>query len=162
MGIALEQARFALERGDFPVGAVITIGGKIISANCNGNNTVDKYTEHAEARALDNFSGAIKRSKKGGMEAALFTTLEPCLMCLGTAVMTRIKRIVYACPDPNGGATSMKKEELGEWYTKKWPIIEQGLLRDEAYEIVLEGMKRDSPRWDRIRKMFEDMASKWD
>jgi len=59
MRIALEQARFGLERGDFPVGAVITIDDEQIHADCNGNNTVNKWTEHAEARTLERFSGTI-------------------------------------------------------------------------------------------------------
>lgn len=48
----------------------------------------------------------------------IYTTLEPCIMCLGTLVMSRVNRIVFACPDPLGGATSINKNTLSTYYVE--------------------------------------------
>lgn len=163
MKIALEEAKEGCIRGDFPVGAVLTIDRKFIGKAANGNNTVSSLTEHAESRLIETYSATVKKAKREdeNTQVTLYTTLEPCLMCLGTSVMGRIDKIIYACPDPNGGTARLNPQELGDWYEVHWPIIEKGLFREEAYEIVTKGMKNDFQRWERILDIFEEMKKKW-
>ena len=163
MSLALAKAKAGYERGDFPVGAVLTIDGNLIGSACNGNNTVLSYTEHAESRLLETYSAAVKNAKGRDRRAVvvLYTTLEPCLMCLGTSILGRVDRLVYAYPDPNGGAAKLTPAELGDWYERHWPVIEGGLFKEEAYDVVTRGMTDDVGRWGRILAMFEEMKSGW-
>ena len=66
---------------------------------------------------IGKYASQIKEASKRGDKIELFTTLEPCLMCFGTIVHNRINRIVYACPDPLAGPTSI--EPPTKWYGKK-------------------------------------------
>ncbi len=119
MKIALKEALEGYNRGDFPVGAVLVIDGKIMGKCSNSNKTNSEWTAHAESSLIRSFAPAIQRNKKEEKVIEIYATLEPCLMCLGTSVLNRISRIVYACKDPNGGATGLNPKHLGDWYVRK-------------------------------------------
>ena len=93
MGAALEEARKAAALGEVPVGAVVAKDGEIISAAHNTRETEKNALHHAELLAID---AACK--KLGGWrlwQCELFVTLEPCPMCSGAIINSRIKRVVY-------------------------------------------------------------------
>ena len=79
---------------------------------------------------------------------------------MGTSVLNRIGKIIYACPDPNGGAASLDSKALPEWYAKKWPIIENGIFREESYQLLVNHMK-ENDSWKNILKKFEKMYKGW-
>jgi tRNA(adenine34) deaminase len=156
MRIALREAEEGARRGDFPVGAVLTIDGKFIGKGSNSNYTNKSWAQHAEASLIIEFDHAIQENKKDGKRIEIYTTLEPCLMCLGTCFLNRINRIVYACQDPNGGATSLDVKSLPDWYGRKWPAIEGGVLKEESYQILADYMK-GREKWGRVLTVFESM-----
>jgi len=163
MKMALKEARKALSRGDYPIGAVLLIDGKYVGIMGNSLHTGKDWISHAEADLLRKYSKIIKKNvKKNKSEIVLYTTLEPCLMCLGTCILNRISRIVYSCPDPHGGATRINPKELTEWYVRKWPQIEGGLYKEESYELMIEfmDMKNDDV-WNKIKILFVKMHEKW-
>ena len=83
-------------------------------------------------------------------------------MCIGAAVLHRVSRIVYACPDPQGGAAALDPSGLGRWYTKRWPRIERGPRRDDAYALLVAYMAgRDEASWSRKLQRFERMRATW-
>lgn len=93
---ALVEAENALARGDRPIGAVIVHDGKIIASGSNAFLTSKSNIEHAEMRALRSCAPFLQTR---GQECTIYTTVEPCLMCLGAIVMCEIGSIVFGMHD---------------------------------------------------------------
>lgn len=102
MDLALAQARRAAEQGEVPIGAVVAIDGEVVAARHNERLSTNDPTAHAEILALRDAGTARGSSRLDG--AVLVTTLEPCPMCAGAAVMARVARVVFAAEDPKAGA----------------------------------------------------------
>ncbi len=99
---ALELARIAQAGGEVPVGAVIVKDGTIIGEGWNHPISSRDPTAHAEIVAIRAAARSLDSYRLG--DATLYVTLEPCAMCAGAMVHARIKRLVYAAPDPRAGA----------------------------------------------------------
>ena len=102
MRAALEQARVAADRGEVPVGAVITVDGAIVARAGNRTVTDCDPTAHAEIIVLREASRAVGNYRLLG--ATLYVTVEPCAMCAGAIIQARVDRLVYGADDPKGGA----------------------------------------------------------
>jgi tRNA(adenine34) deaminase len=102
MRLALHEARRAEATGEVPVGAVVALEGEVIGVGHNRSITDHDPTAHAEIVALRQAAGRLANYRLAG--AALYITVEPCAMCAGAAVLARIDRLVYGCPDPKAGA----------------------------------------------------------
>ena len=102
MDLALAEARRAVEQGEVPIGAVVAIDGEVVAARHNEREGTGDPTAHAEVLALREAASALGTSRLDG--AVLVTTLEPCPMCAGAAVMARVARVVFAAEDPKAGA----------------------------------------------------------
>ncbi len=102
MELALAEARRAVDRGEVPIGAVVAIDGEVVAARHNEREGTNDPTAHAEILALRDAAAALGTSRLDG--AVLVTTLEPCPMCAGAAVMARVGRVVFAAEDPKAGA----------------------------------------------------------
>ena len=102
MGEALRQAAKACEKGEVPVGAVIVRGGKIIAQAFNQVEELKDATAHAEMLALTQAENAVGDWRL--TDCTLYVTKEPCPMCAGAIVHTRLTRVVFGAPDPKGGA----------------------------------------------------------
>ena len=103
MDLALEEARRALEHGDVPVGAVVVLDGKVIAARHNERELTGDPTAHAEMLALRDAATTTGSWRLEG--ATLYVTLEPCPMCAGACLNSRLERVVFGAPDPKAGAT---------------------------------------------------------
>src|SRR3954447_26854107 len=101
---ALHLAREAMALGEVPVGAVVARDGRIISQAFNLRETLKDPTAHAERLAITLAGAAVGAWRLDG--CTLYVTLEPCPMCAGAIVLSRISRIVYGAPDPKAGACS--------------------------------------------------------
>lgn len=163
MQIALKEAKKSFERGDYPVGAVLVIDGVVVGKEGNSMGSKGDWVSHAENNLIKKCSPIIKekylpwigKNKKAHVQIELFTTLEPCLMCLGSSILHRISRIVFASPDPHGGATKINPIILPEWYNQKWPKIQGGLLKDEALDLLIKFMKNQKEDyWKDTLKLF--------
>jgi tRNA(adenine34) deaminase len=102
MAEALRLARRAEEAGEVPVGAVVVHQGRIIARAHNQVETLRDATAHAEMIAITQAAESLDNWRLEG--ADLYVTLEPCAMCSGALVLSRISRIVYGADDPNAGA----------------------------------------------------------
>jgi tRNA(adenine34) deaminase len=162
MKMALKEAKIGFERGDLPVGAVLVIDGKLIGRTSNSARINGDYLYHAEFLLLQNFSGALKKKSKKS-KATLYTTWEPCLHCLASSIMSRIDKIVYACKDPEGGATNLNPKIVGPWYERNWLIIEGGIYRDESCDLLLEYMHKNKTKtkWVSHIESMEKMKESW-
>src|SRR5580700_2875619 len=102
MGEALRQAAKAYEIGEVPVGAVGVREGKIIARAFNQVELLKDATAHAEMLALTQAESAVGDWRL--TDCTLYVTKEPCPMCAGAIVHTRLARVVFGAPDPKGGA----------------------------------------------------------
>ncbi|WML57656.1 nucleoside deaminase [Neobacillus sp. PS2-9] len=93
---ALKEAEEAGKRGDRPIGAVIVHNGTIISRGSNRINTKDSELEHAEINAMNACASYLRKHAR---ECILYTTVEPCIMCLSTIVLVNIRNVVFAVED---------------------------------------------------------------
>ncbi len=112
---ALELAKIASDFKEVPVGAVLVSSGEIIAEAHNERESLQKPTAHAEILALERGSKALKSWRLGDCE--LYVTLEPCVMCAGALLQSRVKALYFGAYDPKGGACGsvvnvMKQEKL--------------------------------------------------
>ena len=103
MGIALDEARAALEHDDVPVGAVVIRidTGEVLARRHNERELTNDPTAHAEILALRDAAAALGTWRLDG--CALVVTLEPCAMCAGALVASRVDRLVFGASDPKAG-----------------------------------------------------------
>ena len=102
MGEALRQAAKAYERGEVPIGAVIVREGRIIARAANQVEELKDATAHAEMLALTQAENAVGDWRL--IDCTLYVTKEPCPMCAGAVVHTRLARVVFGTGDPKAGA----------------------------------------------------------
>jgi tRNA(adenine34) deaminase len=102
MGKALAEAKIAYAVGEIPIGAVIIYEKKVIAAAYNLRETLPCATAHAELLAIEKACRALNRWRLSG--CTLYVTVEPCPMCAGAIVNSRLDRLVYGCDDPKAGA----------------------------------------------------------
>ena len=103
MRLAIEEAQAAQRRGEVPVGAVVVLDGQIVGRGHNLRETAQDPTAHAELIAV---RAAAARQRSWRLEGAtVYVTLEPCPMCAGMLVLSRVARVVYGADDPKAGAT---------------------------------------------------------
>ncbi len=136
MGLALEQARAAAERGETPVGAVILdpITGEIVAVAGNGPIGAHDPTAHAEIVAMR--AAAEKFGNYRLTDLTLVVTLEPCAMCAGAISHARIGRVVYGADDPKGGAVA-HGPKFFEQPTCHWrPAVTAGLMAQESADLL--------------------------
>ena len=101
MSQALKQARFAAEQGEIPIGAVVVHEDEIVGRAYNQVETLRDATAHAEILAITQASAKLERWRLSG--CTLYVTKEPCPMCAGASVNSRLDRIVYGLRDSKGG-----------------------------------------------------------
>lgn len=114
MGLALDEARRALEHDDVPIGAVVVrdADGAVLGAGHNERELRQDPTAHAEVLALRRAAEAVGSWRVLG--ATLVVTLEPCAMCAGAIVLSRVPRVLYGCSDPKAGAAGSVLDILAE------------------------------------------------
>ena len=98
MGFAYQEALKALDEGEVPVGAVIVRDKQVVGRGYNRIEKLNDATAHAEIIAISAASNSTESWRLNG--CTLYVTLEPCLMCLGAIMQSRIETIVYGTPDP--------------------------------------------------------------
>ena len=101
MRLALDEARRCLDHGDVPIGAVVARDGQNLAAAGNQREVASDPTAHAEILALRAAASDLGTWRLEG--CTLFVTLEPCVMCAGAAVLSRLDRVVFGAADPKAG-----------------------------------------------------------
>jgi len=130
MRIALEHAELAAIVGEVPVGAVVICDGEIIAARHNERETRNDPTAHAEILALRDAANA--RGTWHLENCALVVTLEPCIMCAGALINSRIGAVIFGAADLKGGATSSLYNVCTDPRLNHNPRVIHGLLQDES------------------------------
>jgi tRNA(adenine34) deaminase len=102
MRLAIAEAARARECGEVPVGAIVVIDGRLVSAGFNQPISTHDPTAHAEIVALRAAAASLRNYRLIG--ATLYVTIEPCLMCVGAMIHARIALVVYGAAEPRAGA----------------------------------------------------------
>ena len=102
MGLALDEARAAAEHGDVPVGAVVVVDGEVSARRHNERELTGDPTAHAEILAIRDAAAATGSWRLDG--ATIVVTLEPCPMCAGAILQSRMARVVFGAADMKAGA----------------------------------------------------------
>ena len=137
---ALRQAQKAREAGEVPVGAIIVLAGKIIGRAHNQVELLKDATAHAEMLALTQAEAAIGDWRL--TECDLYVTKEPCAMCAGALVHTRIRRVIFGCADPVAGAAGSVMNLLQMPGLNHRCGIASGVLQDECARILQDFFRK--------------------
>ena len=140
MRLALEEARSAAETGDVPVGAVVARGEEVLGRAGNARERAQDPTAHAEIVALREASAAVGSWHLEG--CTIYVTLEPCAMCAGALVLSRIDRLVFGAPDPKAGFVGSLGDLVRDPRLNHAVEVTTGVLADECGEL-LRGFFRD-------------------
>ena len=134
MWLAYNEAIEAWKQDEVPIGAVIELNGEVIAAAHNQRDSTRDPTAHAEILALGQAAKAVGDWRLTG--ATLYVTKEPCPMCSGATLMSRLKRVVYAVPDPKmgclGGATDLNELAQSNHHLE----ISRGLLEKPCLDLL--------------------------
>lgn len=135
MGMAMNLAREAAREGEVPVGAVAIHNEKGIVGK--GRNRTEAYqdpTAHAEMEAITAAANTLGTKNLNGV--TLYVTLEPCSMCTGALILSRIDRVVYAADDPKTGACGSVFHLHDEPRLNHRFIVSSGLMAEESGELL--------------------------
>jgi tRNA(adenine34) deaminase len=136
---ALELAQQAVVAGEVPVGAIIVLNNEIIGEGSNSPIKHHDPTAHAEIIAMRDAAQHIENYRL--VDATLYVTLEPCLMCAGAMVHARIARLVYGATDAKAGAVQSQCQVLNFPYLNHRVTVSGGLLADQCGELLTQFFK---------------------
>ncbi|MCB5223542.1 MAG: nucleoside deaminase [Candidatus Cloacimonetes bacterium] len=129
MNLALDEARKAFEEDEIPVGAVLVKDDELIAVEHNRTRQLSDPLAHAEKLLIDK----ILRSKiKYLQNYRLYVTLEPCLMCAGTIILSRLGCLVFGASDPKSGAVGSIYNVLADKSLNHRPSVVRGVLEAEC------------------------------
>jgi len=134
MTLALEQASLASEKGEVPVGAVITLGCEILAMSHNNAISINDPSAHAEILAIR--EAARKLDNYRLVDTTLYVTLEPCIMCAGAIVQARIRRVVFGAEDPKSGGVVSLYRLLHDKRLNHTVEVTGGVKKDACAEIL--------------------------
>ena len=134
MELALALARDAALIGEVPVGAVVLRGGEVIARRRNERETTNDPTAHAEVLALRDTAAIVGSWNLSG--CTLVVTLEPCLMCAGAIINSRVSRLVFGAADPKAGATGTLYNLMTDPRLNHNVEVEHGCRADESRELL--------------------------
>jgi len=155
MRAALEQARAGLEEGELPIGAVVVLDGRVLAATHTRERAEGRLLVHAELLALE-AADHIRPFPGRRRDVRLYTTCEPCLMCLGAAMSFPLGKVYYGHESPGDGAVELVRQwqrREGDMPGYRVPAAVSGILRDEALALFEEYVARHSsgPMWEWAR-----------
>ena len=134
MRVALDLAAQAMALGEVPVGAVAVKDGQIVGTGFNQKEALQNPTAHAEMLALQEAARTVANWRLLGV--TLYCTLEPCPMCAGAMIQSRLPRLVYGAKDTRFGADGTIVDVMGASGFNHTVQIQRGVLEDEAAALL--------------------------
>ncbi len=139
MKLALAEAQKAAKEEETPIGAVVVVGGEVVAAAHNTREQNSDITAHAELIAVR--EAARKRGDWRLPDATVYVTLEPCPMCAGALLASRVSRVVYGAKDPTAGAmgtvVNLPRYPLGPA-----PTVTVGVLEEECRTVLQDFFRK--------------------
>jgi tRNA(adenine34) deaminase len=140
---ALDLAREAVKRNEVPIGALVVRGDSIVSAATNRTVRDQDPTAHAELLAIREAAAKLDRWRLD--DCTLYVTLEPCAMCAGAMVLSRLRRVVFGAWDEKAGMAGSIHDLLRHPRLNHRPEVKAGVLADECAQVLTEFF-RAAPR----------------
>ncbi len=138
MTAAIEQAKMAASYGEVPVGAVIAKNGEIISVGMNRREKEKNALCHAEIEAINNACKTLDSWRLS--DCVLYVTLDPCPMCAGAVINSRIKKVVFGATDLKAGAVGSVLDLFTLQYNHT-PEVQGGFMEDECSSLLTKFFK---------------------
>lgn len=139
MRLALGQARLGAAQGEVPVGAVLVRDGEVVGSGFNAPISRHDPSAHAEMVAIRAAAEAAQNYRLPG--STLYVTLEPCSMCAGLIVHSRIARVVYGAAEPRAGVAVSQGRFFEQNFLNHWVRVEGGVLAEECGAVLKEFFK---------------------
>ncbi|MBA2873205.1 tRNA(adenine34) deaminase [Anoxybacillus calidus] len=140
MHLAIEEAKKAEKIGEVPIGAIIVKDGEIIARAHNLRERDQRSIAHAELLAIDEACKALGSWRLEG--ATLYVTLEPCAMCAGAIVLSRIEKVVFGASDPKGGCAGTLMNLLQEERFNHQAEVVSGVLKEECGQMLSDFFRK--------------------
>ena len=139
MKLALVEAQKAFVLGEVPIGAIIVMDGEVVAVGHNMRETWNDATAHAEVVAIKADCEKLNRWRLSG--ATLYVTIEPCPMCAGALVMSRVDRVVYGSTDAKAGAVESIFNIVNHQALNHRLEVTSGVLEDECRNLMKKFFK---------------------
>jgi len=133
---ALSEARIAMHLGEVPVGAIVVCHERVVGRGHNRRRLDQDPLAHAEVVALRQAAETLGSWRLD--DATLVVTLEPCVMCAGALVQSRVRQVVYGAPDPKAGAARSLYQVLDDPRMYHRASVVAGVLQDECAALLRE------------------------
>ena len=146
MKMALAEARKAYQRAEVPIGAVVVCNDQVVGRGFNLREQTQDPTSHAEMIALR--EAAANEASWRLEDCQLYVTLEPCPMCAGAILQSRIKRLVYGASDPKAGAVRSLYQLLDDNRFNHQVEVEAGVLQKESAQLLKDFFRELRQRKD--------------
>lgn len=130
MEAALAEARRAAALGEVPVGAAVSVEGRVVSRAHNRTVALRDLTQHAEIIAIRQALRALKVDRLEG--ASLYVTLEPCAQCAGAILLARVGRVIFGAYDPKAGMAGSVEDLLRHPRLNHRPEVRGGIMAEEC------------------------------
>lgn len=157
MKIALAEAKKAEAIGEVPIGAVIVKDDQVIARAHNLRETIQQPTAHAEHIAIEKAAEVVGSWRLE--DCTLYVTLEPCVMCSGAIVMSRIPRVVYGAKDPKGGCSGSLMDLLQESRFNHRAEVVSGVLEEDCSLILKNFFKQIRDKKKLLKQQQNDKES---
>lgn len=128
MSVAIEQAKIAFENNEVPIGCVIVKDDKIIASGYNSREKSNSITAHAEINAINQATEVLNTWKLDG--CTMYVTVEPCLMCYGAIIQSRIEKVYIGCLQLDKKPSSYRN------YVKEDKIIDLSFINNESVKLM--------------------------
>lgn len=131
---ALKEAQISLQKEEIPIGSVIVKDGQIIGRGHNAREELNQAIMHAEIMAINEAN--IAEGNWRLLDATLFVTIEPCVMCSGAIGLARLPRVIYGAQNPKFGAAGSLYDILTDQRLNHRVTVERGILEKECAQIM--------------------------
>ena len=134
MRLALLQAQKAYELNEIPVGAIVVLDNQVIGRGYNQREMLNDPTAHAEIIAITAAANTIEDWRLN--ECVLYVTKEPCAMCAGAIINSRLKMVIFGCYDKEMGCCGSLYQLCGDSHLKNNTAVRGGIMEDECLSII--------------------------
>jgi tRNA(adenine34) deaminase len=136
---ALKEAKKAASKGEVPVGAVVVCNGKVVGRGHNLREKTHKATAHAEILAIEMANKKLKSWRLDN--CTIYVTIEPCPMCAGAIIQSRIKQLVYGASEAKAGSHHSVTNLFDQTYRHKVDVL-PGVMEKQCGDIVKDFFKK--------------------
>ena len=155
MEIALDEAKIAALKDEVPVGAVIVKNGEVIASAHNLRETLNDPTAHAEILAIKKASSILKNWRLN--ECEMYVTLEPCPMCAGAIINSRIKDVYFGAMDPKAGACGSVVDLFSVEKFNHHPHVIRGLFQEKSSQMLKDFFREIRKKQKEAKKQVEKL-----